>query len=211
MNALEALDRLSLASISNNFPKEPFSKTMGRFVKHGRRDIDSSVNAIETVINAMKHNVASLQVQIHGNKLLWSIMDRFGIIDPDYYDMLVVTTLRCIDAAISHHQQSQALHETAVCLLSKMSWFVSDVIEKDLILLLHLVVEAMKAEAMKMHSNSWIVALHGCQCLANICKRFPPLLRSQPVCDGIPVIVSFMKIFQDNVAIQSGLSFGHLV
>jgi hypothetical protein len=204
VNALKALGCLSLASISDVSPIEFFSKTMGRFVINGRRDTDSSVNAVETVINAMKHYVTNISVQIHGYRLLWSVLDpHFGIMDPDYYDILVVKTLRCVDAAIASHKQSQALHEAVICLLSKMSCFLSAVIEKDLKFFLRLVVEAMKAEAMKTHSNSWIVALHGCQCLANICKMSPSLLRSQPVVDSIPVIISCMKIFQDNVAIQS--------
>jgi hypothetical protein len=147
----------------------------------------------------MKHYVANISVQIQGNRLLWSALyPHFGIMDPDYYDMLVVKTLLCVDAAMASHQQSQALHESIICLLSKMSCFQSAVNEKDFFFL-RLVAEAMKAE----HSNSWIVALHGCQCLANICKRSPSLLRSQPVVDVIPVIISCMKIFQDNVAIQS--------
>ena len=203
VHALKALGHLSLASISDESPRESFSKTMGRYVENGRMDIDSSVNAIETVVHAMKHYVANISVQIQGNRLLWSALDpHFGIMDPDYYEILVVKTLLCVDAAMASHQQSQALHESIICLLSKMSCFQSAVNEKDLFFL-RLVVEAMKAEAMKTHSNSWIVALHGCQCLANICKRSPSLLRSQPVVDGIPVIISCMKIFQDNVAIQS--------
>ena len=204
VHALKALGHLSLASISDESPRESFSKTMGRYVENGRLDIDSSVNAIETVVHAMKHYVANISVQIQGHRLLWSTLDpHFGIKDPDYYDILVVKTLRCIEAAMASHQQSQALHETIICLLSKMSCFQSAVNEKDLKFSLRLVVEAMKTETMKTHSNSWIVALHGCQCLANICKRSPSLLHSQPVVDGIPVIISCMKIFQDNVAIQS--------
>jgi hypothetical protein len=74
--------------------------------------------------------------------------------DPEYHDILVGKALRCVDAAMTSHHQSQALHDTIICLLSKISCFQSAVNEEDLKLFPRLVVKAMKVEAVEPHSNS---------------------------------------------------------
>ena len=62
VHAFKALGRLSLASISDESPWEFFSEAMGCYVENGRRDTDTSVNAIATVIHFVKQYVANLSV-----------------------------------------------------------------------------------------------------------------------------------------------------
>mmetsp|Transcript_27538 Transcript_27538/g.58835 ORF Transcript_27538/g.58835 Transcript_27538/m.58835 type:complete len:1552 (-) Transcript_27538:1946-6601(-) len=193
INALKALFRLSSALLSSDTPTESFANTMGGYdPKVG----DSSVNSIDAVLHVMHRYLTNTSIQMHGNRLLWNIFSPDAILDPDYVDILVGKILQHIKAAMAFHQKSQVFTETAACLLSKMSCFGSDSLDREAFL--HVAVETMKA-----HCNSGIVVLHAFRCLTNVCSRSQTYVLSQPVVDGIPVIISCMKTFQDNIIVQS--------
>jgi hypothetical protein len=210
MNALKALFLLSSASNSAEETEQPFSLTIGRYAENDPQagSSDISVNAVTTVLRTMKHHLKNVNVQTYGNRLLWNIFVPEVIVDPDYVDILRGATFQHIEDAMKYHSNSQAFHETAVCLLSKMSCSGNDSRCREAFL--HVVVETMKAYPM-----STIIALHGCQCLANMSARSGALLESKPVVDSIPEIISFMKIFQDHIGVQSeacaAIAYLHLV
>ena len=195
MNALKALFLLSSASEET---EQPFSLTMGRYAENDPQagSSDISVNAITTVLRTMKHHLRNVNVQTYGNRLLWNIFVPEAIVDPDYVDILRGETFQHIEDAMKYHNNSQAFHETAVCLLSKMSCSGNDSRCREAFL--HVVVDTMKT-----YPKSTIIALHGCQCLANMCARSETLLESKPVVDSIPEIISLMKMFQDHIGVQS--------
>ena len=196
VNALKGLFLLSSASNSSD-PIVYFSNTMGLYaVKDDQWGGDPSVNAITNVLDTMKHHLTNANVQIHGNKLLHSIFAPDAIQDQEVVDIMRGLTFQHIEGAMKHYHKSQAFHESAVCLLSKMSCSGRDSRCREAFL-------RVVVESMKVCKNSSIIALHGCNCLASMCARSETLLDSQPVADSIPLIITLMSTFQDNIANQS--------
>jgi len=196
VNALKGLFLLSSASNSSD-PTVYFSNKMGLYaVKDDQWGGDPSVNAITNTLDIMKHHLTNANVQIHGNKLLHSVFAPDAVQDQEVVDILRGLTFQHIEAAMKHHHKSQAFHESAVCLLSKMSCSGRDSRCREAFL-------RVIVESMKVYKNSSIIALHGCNCLASMCARSETLLDSQPVADSIPLIITLMKTFQDHIAIQS--------
>lgn len=203
-SALKALFRLSSASMSSGSALESLTNMMGQYVEGDSYVGGNSSKAIMAVISVMDRHHTYLPVQIEGNRLLWNILDPGCILDTDLICILTGRTLQHIEKAMMSHRDSNIFRETAICLLSKMSCLGSDLIEPNLFLcIVRVVVDALKAEIMVAHSNSVIVAFHGCRCLVNICSSSPTLLLSKPVFDGIPVILSCMKTWQYDFAVQS--------
>jgi len=212
-NALRGLVRLSsslssLSSSSSSFCEEDgsrgvdaaaesFARRMGRHVDDDSAG-EPSVNAITAVIIRMERYSNNLSVQIQGNRLLWNIFDPDDIMDLDYVDILVGKTLKHLKHVMASHRNSQGLHETIGCLLSKMSRFMQ-IDSREAFL-------RIAADTMRAYSNSWIVALHGCRCFANVYARSPqtssPLAPSSSV-DGIPEIISSMETFPEHRGVQS--------
>ena len=190
VNSLKALFLLSSASISSGSTWH-FWTTMGRYT-HG----SSSVSAITSVIDTMRHYLENANVQIYGNRLLWNIFDPDAILDQDYVDILRGSTFQHLELAKPCHLKSQAYNESAVCLLSKMSCSGEDSRCREAFL-------RVVVGTMKLYPHSAVIALHGCSCLANMCVRSETLLDSQTVIDSIPVVLLCTKTFRDNVAIQS--------
>jgi len=195
VNALKGLFLLSSASNSSD-PTVYFSSKMGLYAVNGQWGTDPSVNAITNVLDIMKHHLTNANVQIHGNRLLHSVFAPGVIQDQEVVDILRGLTFQHIEAAMTHHHKSQAFHESAVCLLSKMSCSGRDSRCREAFL-------RVIVESMKVYKNSSIIALHGCNCLASMCARSETLLDSQPVADSIPLIITLMNTFQDHIAIQS--------
>lgn len=195
VNALKGLFLLSSASNLSD-PTVYFSSKMGLYAVNGQWGTDPSVNAITNVLDIMKHHLTNANVQIHGNRLLHSVFAPGVIQDQEVVDILRGLTFQHIEAAMTHHYKSQAFHESAVCLLSKMSCSGRDSRCREAFL-------RVIVESMKVYKNSSIIALHGCNCLASMCARSETLLDSQPVADSIPLIITLMNTFQDHIAIQS--------
>ena len=203
--ALKALFRLSLASMSSESSMELMTNAMGNCIVDDSNVGGNSSKAIMAIICVMDIHHTELSVQIEGNRLLWCILDPVsGILDTDLLCILTGRTLQHIEKAMISHRNSHVFNETAICLLSKMSCFGSDSIEPNLLFrIIRLVVDTMKAENMLTNSNSGIVSLHGCRCLFNICSSSPTLLLSEPVVDGISVVLSCMDTCQYDSAVQS--------
>lgn len=203
-SALKALFRLSSASMSSGSALELLTNMMGQYVEGDSYVGGNSSKAIMAVISVMDRHHTYLPAQVEGNRLLWNILDPGCILDTDLICILAGRTLQHIEKAMISHRNSHIFRETAICLLSKMSCLGSDLIEPNLFLcIVRVVVDALKAEIMVAHSNAVIVALHGCRCLVNICSSSPTLLLSKPVVDVIPVILSCMKTWQYDFAVQS--------
>ncbi|KAL9182983.1 hypothetical protein ACHAXT_004262 [Thalassiosira profunda] len=193
-NALKALFRLSSASPSSDRQAEPFANKIGRYIENG---VESpSVNAILAVMHALEHHKASSSVQIHGNRLLWEIFAPTVELDEDWVDTLTIKIVLHIESIKASHSGSQAFHETAMCLLSKMSTFGSDALEREVFLTVAL-------DTMRSHPKSDIIALHGLRCIANVCAGSPALSLSPQMIDGFPVIVSYLTTFQEHIIVQS--------
>ncbi|KAL7543729.1 hypothetical protein ACHAXR_013251 [Thalassiosira sp. AJA248-18] len=196
-NSLKALFRLSSASLSSDNPADLFANKMGRYVEDNTDVADKLVNAFDAVLNAMGRYQTNISVQVHGNRLLWNIFYPDAIQDPDQVELLIGKTLRHIGDVMTSPLNSQAFHETIICLLSKMSCFVRDSRGQEALL-------SAVAVTMKTYSNSGTVALHGCRCLAHVCAMSPTLSLSRPVVDdGIPAIISCMEAFQEHITVQS--------
>ena len=195
-NALKGLLRLSSASLSSDIPKEySVVAKMGSYAQEDLKLADDTVNAITAILNTMKRYLANISVQILGNRLLWNMFHPSAIQDADNVVILIGKCLQHIETVMVSHQESQPFYETIICLLSKMSYFVVEEGEETLLL--------AAVKTMKKCPSSGVVALHACRCLVNICSRSPHSLLLKSVQDGIPGIISFMDIFQDNINVQS--------
>jgi len=194
-NVLKALFRLSSASLSEDSPKDFFAKRMGDLLDSTDQSGDPAVNAIVAVQNAMKDYIKNLSVQIYGFRLLWSIFSPEAVQDPDYVDILVGKTLERLKNAMQFHKKSQALHETVVCLLTKISSFES-VNSHTQSTFPYIAVDIMKA-----FPKSGVVAKHGCRCLATACA-----MPSSQEFNGeiiIGEIIQCMEIFNEHITVQS--------
>ena len=201
VNALKALCRLSSASLSSDIPMEPFASKLGHYIDGDPLGGGPPVNAIDALLKTLKSFQTNESMQIYGNRLLWNILSLDAIPDPDFFDILVGMTLKHIKSVMTSQQDSQVFHETIVCLLSKMSSFGSDSIERDADTFLF-----VSGNTMRAYPSSAIIALHGCRCLANVYSELKKRgIYDAAVCaDCIPEIISCMDTFQEQgIMIQS--------
>jgi len=195
-NALKALFRLSSASLSSDTPSEFFEMVCSL---HGSHDRNSLENTMNTIIHSVQRYPKNTSLQIHGLRLLWTILDSDTVVGEDWHDLMLGKILQHTLAIKAHHQTSQAFHETIICILSKMSCYGLNSFGGQAFPLF--VVEIMLA-----HPKSPVVALHGCRCITNVCDRSPTselCQRAVASSNGIHAIISCMETFQESLSVQS--------
>jgi hypothetical protein len=123
---MKALTRLLNASLLLGCDNENNTQPLSFFTIISTTTNSSSIT--DAIIHAMKLYVTNVLIQIEGQRLLWNIMyiichdGRMATTaDLDYNDDAIVEMiLQCIGAALDCHPESQAYHETSICILSKI-------------------------------------------------------------------------------------------
>lgn len=197
--SLKALFRLSTASQSDDNPPGILGEMMGHC--SGRELLgNESITAIDAVLCAMKQCPNNEAVQTHGNKLTWEILTPEAFLDDDLFAILVTKILNNVKDALAIHRDCLALHESVICLLSKLSCYDEGAVlgaQEDF--------SRIVVEIMTTHPKSWVLSLHGCRCLYNICAVEPmaSICRSNIASfNGINAILACMETFPESLSVQ---------
>jgi len=201
---LNALFRISSAFISASSLGIFVDRMHQYFAQIKKEKMNHPTIAIDIITETMSTHRTVSALNVVGCRLLWNIFIPAPL---DACDETLEAYSNSVNKLVSYlhtvsqkHKENLSLHETMVCLLSKISCYDGSMlteVEPFVVLVIKI---------MSRHDNSWIIALHGCQCLRNICTRELTASIARPkieACDGAKVITSCMNQFSRNHQVQS--------
>ncbi|KAL7468507.1 hypothetical protein ACHAXS_008733 [Conticribra weissflogii] len=201
---LNALFRISSAFISASSLGIFVEKMSQCCVQSGKKETNSQTTIIDVITETMSSHRSTSELNVVGCRLLWNIFVPAPLDASeetlDAFANSMNKLISCLHTVSQKHRENLCLHETMVCLLSKISCYDGSMLTE---------IEPFAVLVMKImsrHDNSWIIALHGCQFLRNICTRelTAPIARSKvEACNGAKVITSCMNRFSRNHQVQS--------